>query len=145
MCRRLYKRCLIWLLPLLVAQSLVPVGFMVAGGGSGLQIEFCPVQSAQVLAALEQQNQPITHHAHHHEHAADQANGASEGGSSDHARSHACPYALVATAIASSPVASIASIELIQVEVRNAPEHRPPVEPVRSAANRVRGPPPVFS
>jgi hypothetical protein len=153
MSRRLYKRCLFWLLPLLVAQAVVPVGFMVAGGETGLQIEFCPVQSAQLVAVLGQQTQPkilaSADHAGHHEHGAHHAIGAGDAGAGgsppQHAQSNACPSALVATAIASSPAATIIAIELIQVEVHRAPEQRPPVEALRSAANRVRGPPHLLS
>jgi hypothetical protein len=149
MSRRLYKRCLVWLLPLLVAQALVPVGFMVGGGKTGLHIAFCPVQSAQVIAVLGQPDHPIAHHTpHHHEHIAHHATHASDvevGDSSHYARSNACPFALAATAIASTPAAPLPAVELIQVEVRHALEHRPPIEAVHSAAHRVRGPPLSFS
>ena len=41
-------------LPLLVVHSLVPVGFMAAVGERGLELAFCPVQSARVVEVLKE-------------------------------------------------------------------------------------------
>jgi hypothetical protein len=50
MYRRLSKLLTLWMLPLLVARAIVPVGFMFMADADGLRLMFCPSVSATVEA-----------------------------------------------------------------------------------------------
>ena len=65
MYRRLFHRCALWLLPLLVARAFVPVGFMLSASEHGLRLEFCPAQSAALVHALASFPGHVSNHAGH--------------------------------------------------------------------------------
>jgi hypothetical protein len=153
MSRRFYQRCLLWLLPLLVVHSLVPVGFMVAAGERGLELAFCPVQSASLVEAL---SQPLPNHAQtdqsqvdhsHHQgmHAAHhvdvmQDSAAPGADHSQHARSNLCPFALAGTPMLAASV-STPAIVFLPIEFPRPTEVATPEGVLRFERNRIRGPP----
>jgi hypothetical protein len=137
MTRRFYQRCLLWLLPLLVVHSLVPVGFMAAVDDRGLELAFCPVQSARVVEVLKKVH--AADHSHHH--GAHSAQAASpDADHSEHARSSSCPFAL-----ADSPLLATAtpvfSVTFLHVNLPLPPEDATPFGVVHFERNRIRGPP----
>jgi hypothetical protein len=136
--RRFFQRCIVWLLPLVGLQALVPVGFMVAPGQSGIEVAFCPVQSARVVSALAEWKQPrhqdghSAHHGHATHHAADTSHDSRNGAS--------CPFALVATAIV-TPVQTFTTASAVDLGIVDSLRATtPPVVPA-SDSNRIRGPP----
>jgi hypothetical protein len=148
MSRRFYQRCLLWLLPFLVVHSLVPVGFMVAAGDRGLELAFCPVQSAPLVEALNKPlpNQSQADHSHHQgmhaSHHADAMQGSAAAGAdhSQHARSNLCPFALAGTPmLAASAVAP--TIVFLPLEFPRPAEVATPDGVLRFESNRIRGPP----
>lgn len=141
MLRRFYKRCLLWLLPLLVAQALVPVGFMAVASEQGVTVGFCPVQSARVVEALGSTASSTVghdHHAHHH-HDAQSDDAAAD------ARSASCPYALVRNAIAGTSVIAIAPVTFLQLDRLDIPQIAAPETARLANLNRIRGPPDSLS
>jgi hypothetical protein len=142
MARRFFKRCLLWLLPFLVAQALVPVGFMYAARADGVTVEFCPVQSARIVELFSRAQQHAHHgaaHAGHHSHET-----ALQGDAAAAASSVSCPFALTRTAIADAPALVLAPVALVQIGVLDAVEPSlPPAAP--SARIRIRGPPAILS
>jgi hypothetical protein len=142
MTRRFYQRCLAWLLPLLVLQAFVPVGFMLAAGEHGVEVAFCPVQSAPIVNFLGQP-QPHDHSQHEGAHASHHgsADAATQSADhSEHARSGSCPFAL-----AGSPVlvaaAPVVAATLARVVFLPLPELAAPSGVVLFERNRIRGPP----
>lgn len=133
--RRLFQRCTAWLLPLLVLQSLVPVGFMVVEGDRGLEVAFCPVQSARVVSVLAQWKQ-ATHHDHsaHHGHAGDDT--------AHDARGSSCPYAFAATAIVAHAQLIVAA-SIVDLGIVQSREVATPRVALPPNSNRIRGPPPL--
>ena len=142
--RRFYKRCLLWLLPLLVAQALVPVGFMAVASEQGVTVGFCPVQSARVIEALgpSASSPNHDHHAHHHHAATGDA--AADDAATD-TRSASCPYALVRNAIAGTPVIAIAPVTFLQLDRLDIPQIAAPETARLTNSNRIRGPPDSLS
>jgi len=152
MSRRFYQRCLLWLLPLLVVHSLVPVGFMVAAGERGLELAFCPVQSAPLVQVLGQlrSTSPIDHsqvdHSHHQGmHAAHHAGATQDGAGtgtdhSQHARSNLCPFALAGTPMLAAS-ASTPTIVFLPLEFPRPDEVATPNGVLHFERNRIRGPP----
>lgn len=141
--RRFYRRCLLWLLPFLVAHSLVPVGFMVSAGQHGLELGFCPVQSAAVVAMLDDakaSGHAANHsaHAEHHGHSDGAAQDVSN--HSQHARSVSCPFALTGAPLLSAPVASIV-LAFVQSTRSPPPDVAAPPSAVVVDLHRIRGPP----
>jgi hypothetical protein len=49
--RRLFRKWMRWLLPILVVRAFLPVGFMLATQADGLQLTFCPDQVVAVAHA----------------------------------------------------------------------------------------------
>ena len=139
MFRRTHHRLLVWLLPLLLLQSFVPTGYMLTTGQRGLEVAFCPVQSAATLAVLNR-GAAQTHDAHAG-HAGHQSHdNAAAQDHSQHARSSSCPFALAGAPV---PVATLSTVTLVLVPVRSPP-------PIATVAldgvllferNRIRGPP----
>lgn len=125
--RRHFRKWARWLLPLLVARALLPVGFMLAmTQADGLQLAFCPDQA------------PIVQGTHH----------ASTGGHAAHAGPHhsgsqvdpPCPFAAAALAAVIdiphlAPVALQAAGQILPERVVAVPLAGP------QRADRIRGPP----
>jgi hypothetical protein len=152
MSRRFYQRSLLWLLPFLVVHSLVPVGFMVAAGERGLELAFCPVQSAPLVEALsnplpdDAETAHAADHSHHQglhasHHSDAMQDGAAPGAEhSQHARSNLCPFALAGTPmLAASAVAP--TIVFLPLEFPRPAEVATPDGVLRFDFNRIRGPP----
>ncbi len=111
--RRILQLLTLWMLPLLVARAIVPVGFMFMSDAQGLRLMFCPtvVQMDSSLEARAQQARAqqaraqASHEMHsghemHHEmsHAAQMDHAPGDGAPKvDHDKAP-CPFSLVASA-----------------------------------------------
>jgi hypothetical protein len=145
MTRRFYQRCLLWVLPLLVVNSLVPVGFMLTAGKQGIELAFCPVQSAAIVEVLGQRAAASAadhsaHGAHHASGDREPAVAAQLDEHSQHARSGSCPFALAGLPIlvAAAPLVQVAFVHI----VRSRPvELATPSGVISIQLNRIRGPP----
>ena len=146
MSRRFYRRCLLWLLPLLVVHSLVPVGFMVAAGERGLELAFCPVQSASLVEALSKPRAQVDHSHHAGMHASHHADAMQDGAStagvdhSQHGRSNLCPFALAGTPMLVAAAVAPAVV-FLPLEFPRADDVATPDGVLRFERNRCRGPP----
>lgn len=141
--RHLFQRCVLWLLPLLLARAIVPAGFMVAADTNRLELTFCSAQAPPLAAA----SLPATEAGHAMtgvEHAAHQV--PADAGADPHAARHAgkhfdspCPFGVAATAMASDlPTVSATVVAAVGVfDFVSAPANGS--GPVR--ADRIRGPP----
>jgi hypothetical protein len=143
MTSRFYQRCLLWLLPLLVVHSLVPVGFMVAAGERGPELAFCPVQSSSLIDALSQPRAK-DHSQHHGTHAMPHTSAASDASQgedhSEHARSNTCPFALAGSPMLTA-AASALTITFLPVEILRPSDALTPRGVLRFERTRIRGPP----
>jgi hypothetical protein len=137
MTRRLYQRLLLWLLPLLVVHSLVPVGFMAAVGDRGLELAFCPVQSARVVEVLKTVR-AADHSEHHGAHMAHASS--SDADHSEHARSSSCPFALAGSPLLATAT-PVFSVTFLPVSFPPASKDATPLGVVHFERNRIRGPP----
>ncbi|HEY8540692.1 MAG TPA: DUF2946 family protein [Steroidobacteraceae bacterium] len=141
MARRFYKRCLLWVLPFLVAQALVPVGFMYSAGANGITVDFCPVQSSRIVDLLSRAETQAHHGAAHSGHHADHGDLQGDG---DAAASGSCPYALTRTTISGAPALVLAPVALVQIGVFDAADL--PILPSAPVTRiRIRGPPSILS
>ena len=105
--RRILQLLTLWMLPLLVARAIVPVGFMFMSDAQGLRLMFCPtvVQmdsslEARAQQARAQQARAQASHEMHHEmsHAAQMDHAPGDGAPKvDHDKAP-CPFSLVASA-----------------------------------------------
>ena len=100
--RRILQLLTLWMLPLLVARAIVPVGFMFMSDAQGLRLMFCPtvVQMDSSLEARAQQARAQASHEMHHEmsHAAQMDHAPGDGAPKvDHDKAP-CPFSLVASA-----------------------------------------------
>ena len=137
--RRFFQRCLVWLLPLLVVQSLVPVGFMATASERGVEIAFCPVQSARVVSTLANWKQASGHdHAHHAAHAGHGLDAAHD--STDARSSSACPYALSGPAL-TADIRFVIATSFVDLGVRDSTRSSDPPTSLLIDSNRIRGPP----
>jgi len=145
--RRLFQRCVLWLLPVLLLRAVVPAGFMLSAGASGLELTFCSAQ-APMIAGLAGS---MDHALHASEHASHDMQAGDTGTSVDpHAAHHAgkhfdspCPFGIAAAAIASDvqPVTVAAAVTAVGIfEFTSSPAASS--GPLR--ADRIRGPP-LFS
>jgi hypothetical protein len=140
--RRLFQRCLLWLLPLLLVRAIVPAGFMVAADTNGLALTFCSAQAPLLAAA----SMPSVEGGHAMQHAGHQMP-ADAGGVDPHAAHHAgkhfdspCPFGVAATAMTSDlPVVSLATV-VAAVGVFDFVS-APAVTSGPQRADRIRGPP----
>ncbi|HKU15929.1 MAG TPA: hypothetical protein VJQ52_16160 [Steroidobacteraceae bacterium] len=125
--RRLFRKWARWLLPLLVVRAFLPVGFMLAVHGDGMQLAFCPDQVRVV-----QDMDPAAHAGH---------GGAAHGGSQHGGHlDPPCPFAVAALAAVIDvphldPVALQAAERLVPERVVAVPLAGP------QRADRIRGPP----
>ena len=142
--RRLFQRCVLWLLPLLMLRAIVPAGFMVSAAANGLELTFC---SAQVMPAGDASHPAVDVAAH----AGHDMATMGEGGADPHAAHHnagkhfdsPCPFGVAATAIAAAlPPVTVATVAAAVgiFEFASAPAIS--AGPIR--ADRIRGPP-LFS
>jgi hypothetical protein len=141
--RRLFQRCVLWLLPLLLLRAIVPAGFMLSAGASGLELTFCSAQSP-MMAGLAGSVDHAAHAGH------DMFTGGTGTSVDQHAAHHAgkhfdspCPFGVAAAAIASDvqPV-SVATVVTALGIFEFAPSPAASSGPLR--ADRIRGPP-LFS
>ncbi|MFL6549120.1 MAG: hypothetical protein ACJ8OJ_10525 [Povalibacter sp.] len=102
--RRLLKLLTLWMLPLLVARAIVPVGFMFMAHADGLRLMFCP-SVVQTLDSGSQAHDHAAHFAHSGEHDAGMhalhtgQHASGEPGSNDAGHDKTpCPFSLVASA-----------------------------------------------
>jgi hypothetical protein len=141
---RQFRRWVWWLLPLLAARAILPVGFMLTLQAGDLRLVFCPDQSAAIVQALEAA--PASDGAHHSAHGFDHLDHAAAPTSShaghhgeDQARSPLCPYAVAATFL----VADLTPEDPVVASV-DEPVHYRSIPFVRTGparADRIRGPP----
>ena len=143
--RRLFQRCLLWLLPLLLARAIVPAGFMVAADTNGLELTFCSAQ-APMLAAASMPSMEGGHAMQGAEHA-DHQMPADAGGVDPHAAHHAgkhfdspCPFGVAATAMTSDLSAVSLATVVAAVGVFDFVS-APAVAGGPQRADRIRGPP----
>ena len=137
--RHSLKLLSLWILPLLLARALIPMGFMLSVDAGRLQLMFCP-------GAVQPLGTPAGEKSAHAEHQAHHAGMQHSGDAAEHSSSHAaqdsapCPFSLVAAATPSS----IALFAAVNTDLRDelfeflsAPTFQ--VGPIR--ADRARGPP----
>ena len=135
--RRFFKSLTLWLLPLLVARAIVPVGFMFMQGNDGLQLMFCP-------AVVQEHGAPMAmgEHAGHHDpamHAGHAAQNDQHPWNAGHDKTP-CPFSLVASvALLDVPLVAADSIFVADetVEFTSGPVLN--TGPLHS--DRIRGPP----
>jgi hypothetical protein len=132
--RRLFRKWVRWLLPLLVVRAFLPVGFMLGTTqADGLQLAFCPDQAPIV--------QGLDHAATgHSDHAAGNAGGSHSGPQHNAHLDPPCPFAVAA-------VAAVIDLPHLGAVASPAAEEVLPERPVavplagRQRADRIRGPP----
>jgi hypothetical protein len=126
--RRLFRKWARWLLPLLVARAVLPVGCMLVSQADGLELGFCPDQ-APIVQGLDH---AVTGHA--------------AGGHAGHGQQHSghadppCPFAVAAVAAVIDvphldPVALQAAEQVVPERAVAVPLAGP------QRADRIRGPP----
>ncbi|HEY4369501.1 MAG TPA: hypothetical protein VGN07_19865 [Steroidobacteraceae bacterium] len=149
--RRLFQRCVLWLLPLLVLRAFVPAGFMVSTAANGLELTFCSAQVPMLADQMPADHMMPADHAMHGAAHAGHAMPMADGNAVDpHAAHHAgkhfdspCPFGVAVAAIVTdllpvslaTVVAAVASVEFSSAPVFSA-------GPIRT--DRIRGPP-LFS
>jgi len=139
--RRLTKLLTLWLLPLLVARAIVPVGFMFMADADGLQLMFCPAVS-QPADAQMQAHVHAGHDAHigvQQVHAAHAGHAHGDGPSAEHDKTP-CPFSLVA-ALARLDLIYVAVLAALVSEPSDSFEILPDVSSDPVQALPIRGPP----
>ena len=139
--RRLTKLLTLWLLPLLVARAIVPVGFMFMADEDGLQLMFCPAVS-QPADAQMQAHVHAGHDAHtglQQMHAAHAGHAHGDGPSAEHDKTP-CPFSLVA-ALARLDLTYVAVLAALVSERSDSFEILPDVSSDPVQALPIRGPP----
>lgn len=144
--RRLFQRCVLWLLPLLLLRAVVPAGFMLSAAASGLELTFCSAQSPMIAGLAGS----VDHAEHASEHAGHDMHAGIGTSVNPHAAHHAgkhfdspCPFGVAAAAIAPDvqPVSVAADVTTVGIfEFTSSPAASS--GPLR--ADRIRGPP-LFS
>lgn len=140
--RRLFKKWLVLLLPLLAVRALLPTGFMWTADADGLHLVFCSQQGSAFSTALdapavEHSDVTVDHSQHHSPADSAHTDHASEAGVAPDAP---CPYALAAVAItASAPRLSLDLPPLHDEAVAFRSAFSASAGPIR--AERIRGPP----
>lgn len=141
--RRLFQRCVLWLLPLLLLRAVVPAGFMLSAAASGLELTFCSAQSPMIAGLAGSEDHAA--HAGHDMHAGEPGTSVDQ-----HAAHHAgkhfdspCPFGVAAVAIApdvqpGSVAAVVTTLGIFEFTSLPAASSGP----IR--ADRIRGPP-LFS
>jgi hypothetical protein len=127
-------KLLVLLLPLLIARSMLPIGFMLSFDDGAARIVFCPSQATPPnLAGVDAAAAAATHHAHEHHH----AQGDVGADSAEHS-TQSCPFAFAAAA----PLASIHTFapEPPPTDAIAGPRDRL-ILLVASRAHPIRGPP----
>jgi hypothetical protein len=138
-------KLLVLLLPLFIARSLLPIGFMVSFDAEGARIVFCPttipvpVDGAQVAHSDHHAHgQHAAHHGHEHHHAGDSEQN-QHGAQLNH---QSCPFAFAAAA-------PLASFDLFVSEPLRSEAIAAPVDAAilvhPSPAHPIRGPPALSS
>jgi hypothetical protein len=122
------------LLPVLLARSVLPSGFMWAPATDAARIIFCPDQTAIALTLRSAHAE----HVHSHHHAAAQ-HGSSPGEHGIHSGSQ-CPFAVAAVAVPPAFVAGIVSTVTVFLE-RSSVSSTPPRGIHAPRAHPIRGPP----
>ena len=134
-----WQRWIVWLLPFLVARALVPAGFMLSVGDSGLDLTFCPtVASATEVAAA-------SHHGGAH-HAAEWRDAGEPQQHSDHYQASdtgVCPFGVVGGAC------TVTSFHVADFQLASGanllPAYTAPPDANRLIrTDRIRGPPVIF-
>lgn len=129
--RRLFKKWALWLLPLLAARALLPVGFMLSAGDGGLSLTFCPAQVPALVAGAPAAGEHAAH-----------------GGASGHPAEHSgdvridvpCSFALAALGASVGTSSLEQSVPpLFDEPIPHLPRLLSSAGPVR--ADRIRGPP----
>ncbi|HEX7113712.1 MAG TPA: hypothetical protein VF193_01150 [Steroidobacter sp.] len=141
---RRFRKWVRWLLPLLAARAILPVGFMLTSQDGDLRLVLCPDQNAALVQALE--GAPATGHADHSAHLSHQPGEAAAptGGHTGHhgddeARSPLCPYAAVATFLLADLIPEAPVVAPLDEPVHYQATSFARTGPVR--ADRIRGPP----
>ncbi len=123
-----------WLLPLFIARSLLPIGFMLSFDASGARIVFCP----SVISMPMETGGAHDHAAHaHHNHASHQAHHDGSSGSAEQSHQN-CPFAFAAAA----PIAAIAHFAVTPraAEIITGPSDAAIIT-LDARAHPIRGPP----
>jgi hypothetical protein len=131
-------KLLVLLLPLFIARSLLPIGFMVSFDEGSARLVFCPSQVS--LPKSSNDDPHAAHAAHHVEHLAHHGHhGSSDADEAKASADHQnCPFAFAAAA----PLASVeifAAVPVVGETVVDA--HDIAVESDSSRAHPIRGPP----
>jgi hypothetical protein len=127
--RRLFRKWAQWLLPLLVARALLPVGFMLATQADGLQLAFCPDQAPIV--------QGLDHAAAGH---SDHVGGSHSGPQHNAHLDPPCPFAVAAVAaVIDIPHLDTVALQAAEQVLPERATAVPLAGPQR--ADRIRGPP----
>jgi hypothetical protein len=127
-------KLLVLLLPLFIARSMLPIGFMLSFDDGAARIVFCPSQTTLPnLAGVDAAAAAPTHHGHEHHHAQGDA-----GADSTEHSTQSCPFAFAAAA----PPASVHAFapEPAPTDAIAGPRDRLIVL-VASRAHPIRGPP----
>ena len=137
--RHFLKLLGLWIVPLLIARSLIPAGYMLSVGAAGLELTFCPTVVTPTTAATTDHSQHMAHAAHQDaaQHAGHHAGHDANGGAQEHA---ACPFALVAGgALPEAPFLTATTFVVAEhvVDFTSAPAVS--AGPIRT--DRIRGPP----
>src|SRR5262245_42733576 len=141
--RRLFHRCALWLLPLLVARAFVPVGFMLSASEHGLRLEFCPAQSSALVHALASLPGHVSNHTGHAiAHSDATADQTHKGHQHDEAAAlqAACPFGL-ATAAITFDVPALRSVGPGPSDERSELDVSMSASAGPLRADRIRGPP----
>ena len=131
-----HLKLFVLLLPLFIARSLLPIGFMVSFDAGIPQLVFCPSQVTLPTPTSGDAHalQLAQGHEHHHQH----HEGADETSSSVEQNHQSCPFASAAAAPLVSAIAFTASPTVS--EAIAAPSESA-VLPFPSRAHPIRGPP----
>ncbi len=139
--RRILKLLSLWIVPLLVARSMIPAGYMLSTA-DGLQLTFCPsvVQAPAMGNAAHVGHMDHSAHAGHDmsQHAGHHGGGAS-GSDTSHENS-ACPFSLVATA-AFLDIPFVAPVSIRPADEIIEFTSEPAVSAALLRLHRIRGPP----
>ena len=144
--RRLTKLLTLWMLPLLVARAIVPVGFMFMADADGLQLMFCPAVSQPADAQMQAHvhaGHDTGHDAHtgvQQMHAAHAGHAHGDGPSTVEHDKTPCPFSLVA-ALARLDLTYVAVLAALVSERSDSFEILPDVSSDPVQALPIRGPP----
>jgi hypothetical protein len=126
-------KLLVLLLPLFIARSLLPIGFMVSFDTGTAQLVFCPGEAPSQNHSTNGHSANAAHHEHHHSHGSDDTGT----GGTEHSH-QTCPFA--AASAAPFAVASVFAADPQVAEAIAAPLQAT-IPTLVFRAHPIRGPP----